>query len=67
VFKGTLDVVDKAVPAVPFWKGAPEASGVGTTLPEAAELLVPFDITRKAEHMLTVLLPETNWPVSPFR
>jgi hypothetical protein len=65
VFKGTLEVVDKAISVVLFWKGAPEVSGVGTTLPEGEESVVPFDedSTRKAEHMLTVLLPEMNSPV----
>ena len=69
VFKGTLDVVDKATPSVLFWNGAPEVSGVGTTLPEGAESVVPLDedSTWKAEHMLAVLSPETNSPVSLLR
>jgi hypothetical protein len=66
VFKGTLD---EATPAVLFWNGAPEVSGIGTTLPEGRELIFPFDeeSTWKAEHMLAVLSPETNSPVSLLR
>ena len=69
VFKGTLDDVDKGTPAVLFWKGAPEVSGVGTTLPDAVELVVPLpeESTWKAEHMLAVLSLETNSPVSLLR
>jgi hypothetical protein len=65
VFKGTLDDVDKAMPAVLFRKGAPEVSGDGTRLPEGLEPIVPLaeDITWNAEHMLEVLLPEMNSPV----
>ena len=69
VFKATLEVVDNATPSVLFWNGAPEVSGVGTTLPEGAESVVPLAeySTWKAEHMLAVLSLETNSPVSLLR